>query len=83
MSLAEIRDVGLVVLQRRQVDVVIHQVLGLPDITSHRWLVQPCSAYSGVGLVEGVDWLVKEVAGRLYWGGLTASQEVSPEPVKV
>ena len=32
---------------------------------------------TGAGVDEGLDWAVKEVAGRLYWNGL-ASEKVSP-----
>jgi hypothetical protein len=43
------------------------QALDLPSIQSHRWLVQPCSAYTGDKLVDGLDWLVQDVAGRVYY----------------
>lgn len=45
------------------------QALGLEAIASHKWRIVPCSAISGVGLDEGLDWVVGEVAGRLYWSG--------------
>lgn len=32
----------------------------------HRWKVMPCSAISGMNVMEGLDWVVDEVAGRLY-----------------
>ncbi|KAF0717321.1 Aste57867_2352 [Aphanomyces stellatus] len=31
--------------------------LRLSTVMSHRWHVQPCSAHSGDGLYEGLDWL--------------------------
>ena len=34
---------------------------------------------TGAGLDEGLDWAVKEVAGRLYWNGL-ASDSLSAVP---
>lgn len=34
---------------------------------------------TGEGLDEGLDWAVKEVAGRLYWNGL-ASDKVASTP---
>jgi hypothetical protein len=43
------------------------QALDLPSIQSHRWLVQPCSAYTGDKLVDGLDWLVRDVADRVYY----------------
>ncbi|WVQ77142.1 hypothetical protein IAR50_006825 [Cryptococcus sp. DSM 104548] len=48
----------------------IRDTLELKNIVSHRWVVYPCSAFTGKGLDLGMDWLVKEVAGRLYWSGL-------------
>jgi ADP-ribosylation factor-like protein 2 len=29
--------------------------------------VQPCSAYTGDKLVDGLDWLVRDVADRVYY----------------
>ena len=46
------------------------QALDLHSIVSHRWSIHPCSAMTGTGLDVGLDWMVKEVAGRLYWSGL-------------
>ncbi|KAH8088454.1 ADP-ribosylation factor family-domain-containing protein [Filobasidium floriforme] len=45
----------------------IRDALDLPSIQSHRWLVQPCSAYTGDKLVDGLDWLVQDVADRVYY----------------
>ncbi|WRT70891.1 uncharacterized protein IL334_007890 [Kwoniella shivajii] len=59
----------------------IRDSLDLESISSHRWIVHPCSAYTGSGLEQGMKWLVKEVAGRLYWSGLstsTSTQDVNP-----
>ena len=63
-------------------DVSDAQALALQSIVSHRWTVHPCSAYTGTGLSVGMDWLIKEVAGRLYWSGLggpTALTELIPQ----
>jgi len=46
----------------------IRDGLDLQGIKSHRWKVQPCSAVTGEHLVEGLDWVVNDVAGRLYYG---------------
>ncbi len=35
--------------------------LGLIHIKSREWLVQPCSAKSGDGLYEGLEWLSKKL----------------------
>ena len=47
---------------------IIHpQVLNLNamDKTRH-WRIVGCSAYTGEGLLEGFDWLVQDVASRIY-----------------
>ena len=43
------------------------QVLKLEamDKTRH-WQIVGCSAYTGEGLLEGFDWLVQDVASRIY-----------------
>ena len=56
------------------------QGLALQSIVSHRWVVHPCSAYTGAGLDEGLGWLIKEVAGRLYWSGLSKPVDVGQRP---
>ncbi|KAK4685732.1 ADP-ribosylation factor-like protein 2, partial [Tremellales sp. Uapishka_1] len=54
----------------------IRDGLELKSIQSHKWIIHPCSAYTGSGLDEGMDWVVKEVAGRLYWSGLSGPNTV-------
>lgn len=44
-----------------------HQGLDLPGIKSHKWAIHSCSAVTGSGLDGGMDWMISEVAGRLYW----------------
>ncbi|ORX40848.1 putative ADP-ribosylation-like factor [Kockovaella imperatae] len=51
----------------------IRQALELDLVQSHKWLIHPCSAYTAEGLDSGIDWVVKQVAGRLYWSGIQAS----------
>lgn len=58
-------------IRKTEIDTPATQALALPSIISHRWIVHPCSAYTGTGLDAGLDWVVKEVAGRLYWSGLS------------
>lgn len=56
---------------------VLKQALDLPSIHSHRWLIQPCSAYTGENLLIGLDWLVKDVAERVYYStasGMSAAE---------
>jgi len=57
----------------------IRDALDLRSIVSHRWVVYPCSAYTGAGLKDGLDWLVKEVAGRLYWSGLNREERAGAQ----
>lgn len=35
------------------------------DKTRH-WRIVGCSAYTGEGLLEGFDWLVQDIASRIY-----------------
>ena len=43
------------------------QTLDLRSITSHHWKIWACSAVTGANLVSGLDWVVNDVAGRLYY----------------
>jgi ADP-ribosylation factor-like protein 2 len=47
--------------------IILLQVLNLEamDKTRH-WNIVGCSAYTGEGLLEGFDWLVQDVASRIY-----------------
>lgn len=49
----------------------IEQVLDLPEIKSHQWSIVSCSAVTGHNLLEGLNWVVGEVASRLYYSTLT------------
>lgn len=44
----------------------IEEVLDLKKIQSHHWKILPCSAVTGKNLLEGVDWLVDDVANRVF-----------------
>lgn len=54
-------------MQFNQVYLTILQVLNLEamDKTRH-WKIVGCSAYTGEGLLEGFDWLVQDIASRIY-----------------
>lgn len=39
----------------------IAQRLGLHNIKSHAWHIQPCSAIKGMGLEDGIAWLSKKL----------------------
>ncbi|KAG6885492.1 ADP-ribosylation factor-like protein 2 [Termitomyces sp. T159_Od127] len=45
----------------------IQQTLDLGLITTHHWKIWSCSAVTGANLVEGLDWVVGDVATRLYY----------------
>lgn len=57
------------------------QALALPAVTTHRWRIQPCSAYAecssqeGKLLLDGISWLVKDVAERIYYSTASGAQE--------
>ncbi|KZT20632.1 GTP-binding protein [Neolentinus lepideus HHB14362 ss-1] len=48
-------------------DAEISKALDLDSIRSHNWRIWPCSAVTGNNLVTGLDWVVNDVAGRLYY----------------
>ncbi|KAF7331682.1 GTP-binding protein [Mycena kentingensis (nom. inval.)] len=53
-------------------DSEIRDALDLRSIKSHHWMIWSCSAVTGQNLVKGLDWVVGDVAGRLYYSA-TAS----------
>jgi small GTP-binding protein len=48
----------------------ISQALELNDQNirhdQRHWSIQPCSAVTGQGLVEGIDWLVEDISNRIF-----------------
>lgn len=56
------------------------QGLDLPSIASHKWAIHSCSAVTGAGLEGGMDWTIKEVAGRLYWNAPVESSSTNTRP---
>eukprot|EP00040_Diaphanoeca_grandis_P018084 m.95061 g.95061 ORF g.95061 m.95061 type:complete len:185 (-) comp26783_c0_seq2:29-583(-) len=44
----------------------IHEALRLDDIKTHHWAIQGCSAVTGANLLEGMDWIVDDIASRIY-----------------
>ena len=42
----------------------VSEGLGLTDLRSREWQIMGCSALTGEGLVEGMDWLVSKLEGR-------------------
>lgn len=74
MSEEEIRKVwmhavGLRVLsavQLRHSELTRWQALELDEIKTHRWKIIASSAVTGVGLQEGVDWVVRDAKERMF-----------------
>lgn len=44
----------------------IRQALQLDEIKSHHWAILACSAVTGEHLLKGMDWVVNDVASRIY-----------------
>jgi ADP-ribosylation factor-like protein 2 len=44
----------------------IREFLGLEEISRRHWGLIACSAKTGEGLLEGVDWMVRDVASRIF-----------------
>ncbi|KAJ1658537.1 ADP-ribosylation factor-like protein 2 [Dispira simplex] len=40
--------------------------LKLDNIQTHSWLILPCSAVTGENLLKGLDWIVSDIASRIY-----------------
>lgn len=64
-------------LQGSMTDAEICDSLDLHSITTHRWKIWSCSAVTGENLVSGLDWVVNDVAERLYYSSTSTSQ---PKP---
>lgn len=58
------------------------QALDLRSIKTHHWKIWSCSAVTGSNLVTGLDWVVDDVAGRLYYSSTTAPNDrLAPIPM--
>ena len=44
----------------------IARILELDTIKRRHWRIQPCSAYTGEGLAEGMQYLVDDIASRIF-----------------
>ncbi|KAJ1927920.1 ADP-ribosylation factor-like protein 2 [Tieghemiomyces parasiticus] len=40
--------------------------LGLAEVKTHHWRILPCSAVTGTNLLDGMDWIVNDIASRIY-----------------
>jgi len=69
LALPEMETASVLVLANKQdmagaADVYnICEALALEDIQGHAWHIQACSAATGDGLFEGLDWLCKQLKG--------------------
>ena len=72
MSSSEIRDVrsSYTTINASQIITIYFQALDLSSIKSHQWKILGCSAVTGQNLTEGLDWVVCDVAGRLYYSSI-------------
>lgn len=57
------------------------QALDLHSIRSHEWKIVGCSAVSGKNLVEGLNWVVNNVASRLYYSTVRGPGATVSAPV--
>ncbi|XP_062502212.1 ADP-ribosylation factor-like protein 2 isoform X2 [Corticium candelabrum] len=44
----------------------LRQELDLDSIRSHHWHIQWCSAVSGEKLLDGIDWIIADIASRIF-----------------
>ncbi|XP_016421653.1 ADP-ribosylation factor-like protein 2 isoform X2 [Sinocyclocheilus rhinocerous] len=45
---------------------LLEEVLTLDDIKTHHWCIVGCSAVTGENLLTGVDWLLDDIAARIF-----------------
>ena len=45
---------------------MLTRVLDLRKMTSRRWHIEGCSALTGEGLLQGLDWCAKDIGSRIY-----------------
>ncbi|CAD6568376.1 MAG: hypothetical protein TREMPRED_004492 [Tremellales sp. Tagirdzhanova-0007] len=50
--------------QGRLTPAQVSEALGLTDLREREWQIMGCSALTGLGLFEGMDWLVGKLAAR-------------------
>uniref|UniRef100_A0A0B6ZUQ0 ADP-ribosylation factor-like protein 2 n=1 Tax=Arion vulgaris TaxID=1028688 RepID=A0A0B6ZUQ0_9EUPU len=44
----------------------IREALDLDSVKTHHWLIQDCSAVTGENLLSGMDWVVNDIASRIF-----------------
>ncbi|KAK0081579.1 hypothetical protein PV325_011922 [Microctonus aethiopoides] len=45
----------------------IAEVLDLSNITTHHWQIFKCSAVTAENLVNGIDWILNDIAARIFY----------------
>nr|XP_061810740.1 ADP-ribosylation factor-like protein 2 isoform X1 [Nerophis lumbriciformis] len=45
---------------------LLEEALALDDIKNHHWCLIACSAVTGQNLLAGVDWLLDDIAARIF-----------------
>ncbi|KAJ3125938.1 Arf GTPase arl1 [Nowakowskiella sp. JEL0407] len=66
----ELKDASLLVLANKQdldgamTHAEVSQALGLTDLKNRQWTIFKCSAKTGEGLTESLDWLVNVIQGN-------------------
>ncbi|KAE9399099.1 ARF/SAR superfamily [Gymnopus androsaceus JB14] len=66
-------------LQGSMNDSQIRDALDLNSIKSHHWKILSCSAVTGENLIDGLDWVVDDVARRLYYSSTLLEGKKSVE----
>lgn len=44
----------------------IRELLDLDSIKTHHWLILGCSAVTGDNLLKGIDWVIDDIASRIF-----------------
>ena len=66
----ELKDAYVLVFANKQDVLGAHTVneikdrMGLTNLTSHNWFIQPSNALKGDGLNTGLDWLATQIHGN-------------------
>ncbi|KAJ2498911.1 ADP-ribosylation factor-like protein 2 [Coemansia sp. RSA 1972] len=47
-------------------DEEIKTALNLEALTTHHWAIKPCSAVTGENLLEGLQWMIRDIASHIY-----------------
>jgi ADP-ribosylation factor-like protein 2 len=59
------------------------QALDLSSIKSHNWKILSCSAVTGENLVKGLNWIVGDVASRIYYSAVDVPTPLANTPQSI